>query len=229
MSSTQVTPQYNLFEKAPERRRRSIWSRWRHRPARFVGLILIAACMAIASIYGGLRLAHLLPAQRRTEQAIAAAQRVVASPAFRSEIVRPLEQFLADGLPIARNTGPFADFVRRSVAGELPLNSVLPPQRPTSSEVIGRWRGVMAALERADVRIYGLPSALMRGDASLREFVAERLAHRDASLATIGAQNRAVDIAVSAIVRELGVSATELNGIVFAAERAQRLRSPAAH
>jgi hypothetical protein len=169
----------------------------------------------------------LLPSQRRAQQTLTAGERVVTSPVFATAVVRPLEQFLAEGLPIARNTGPFANFVARSLDGDLAMKSALPAARPVRSEVIQSWRAVLGALEQRDVHVYGVPSALLRGDATLRDFVATHLAPTDPALKGIDAQSSAVDLGVNAIVKYFGISASELDGIMFVADRAQRLRSPA--
>jgi len=218
---------FDVFEKAPERRRRSIWNRLCRRPRLFVPVVLGAIVLLAAATYVGLRATHALPAQRRARQIAAAAPRFAASPQLAQRIVTPLEQYLTENLAIASNIGPFADFVRRRTQNELPLSAVLVASKAQPQAVIERWREVLRALEERDVPIYGLPQELRRGELWLRDYVATRMRQADPVFATMTARNPAVDVAIAAVDRQLGVSPQELNGILAVADCAQRLRQPA--
>lgn len=194
---------------------------------RLATVVVAASLLLVTAVYGALRLTHTLPSERQAQATLAAARRVIDGRAFADDVIQPLEQYLADALPIARNIGPFANFIDHALDDRLPFNSMLPASRAPASPLIERWRVVMSGLETRDIRIYGLPHALLRGDTTLREFVAARLAHADPALARVTANSAAVELAVGATVGRLGVSRMELNGIMFAAERAHRLRSPA--
>jgi len=222
---------YNcVYAKAPERRRRSFWSRLWHHRARLVTAVLVANVLLGAAAYSALRAAGRLPSQQRERRETEVFDLWLRSVTFQRDIVTPLDDYLARNIVLPARLDSLTAAVRRSSQFDIPTLSLSMSPKEARSPVIRAWRLTIEQLAERGVRVYGSTRQLEEGRTWVRQYIQGRTSSRlrvgQVQLRRLLDRDTFLDRASAEVATRLQVTREEMNGIVAVAGHAAALREP---